>query len=141
MYLQYHFKSFITRFRLQYASLPKKYTLQTCKVYFMYQLCFYLISYLIESFKPLPALKDGVLCSGILISSPVLGLRPLRAERLLTFNVSILIIGTFPTLDKLSFMLSNTKSTTCCVFFLVNPVSFAMLFTKSVLFIKYQFPF
>lgn len=48
-------------YRLQYASLPKKYTLQTCKVYFMYQLCFYLLSYLTASFKPLPGLNDGVL--------------------------------------------------------------------------------
>jgi len=39
-------------------------------------------SYLTESFRALPGLNFGVFAALILISAPVLGLRPMRAARL-----------------------------------------------------------
>ena len=45
------------------------------------------VNYLTAFFNKAPALNLGALEAGILISLPVAGLRPLRAERLATENV------------------------------------------------------
>src|SRR5690606_25115250 len=55
--------------------------------------------YLIASFSLLPALNAGTVDSGILISSPVCGLRPTRPARLRVSNVPKPINCTLSPLD------------------------------------------
>src|SRR5580698_11442932 len=87
-----------------------------------------------ESFRPLPALKRTVVDSGIAISSPVLGLRPVLALRTVEANVPK------PTRRTSSFFCSadvialNTASTTSPALIRESSVSSATAAMRSILF-------
>src|SRR5699024_6641024 len=67
--------------------------------------------FLTASLRALPALNAGTLLAGISISSPVCGLRPLRAARSRTSKVPNPIICTFSLSPSVSMTVSNTAST------------------------------
>ena len=79
-----------------------------------------LIFYRTISFKTLPVLNAGVFCLGILISSPVRGLRPVLATLVRISNVPKPEITTFSPVSKVSEIVSNNVLTTSSVAFLVK---------------------
>jgi len=89
---------------------------------------------LTESFKPLPALNLGCFDAGMLIFSPVRGLRPSEARRWLTLNVPKPTRRTSPPPLKASVIASNTLSTAPVLSALDKPALSATTATRSFLF-------
>ncbi len=69
------------------------------------------LNYLMASFKALPGLKAGIFDAAISISSPVCGLRPLRAARVRTSKLPKPINCTLSPFAKVSWIDAKTAST------------------------------
>ena len=85
----------------------------------------FLCNYLTASLSALPGLKAGTLLAGISISSPVCGLRPLRAARSRTSKLPNPINCTFSPSFKAFKIESKTASTAFVASFLESSVASA----------------
>ena len=89
---------------------------------------------LTASFKSLPALKVGRFDAGILIFSPVRGLRPVVAARFDTENVPKPTRRTSSPFFKVPLMLDNTASRASCAFVFDRSACLATASIRSDLF-------
>src|SRR5690606_36617588 len=95
-------------------------------------------NYFTASDRPAPALNFGVFLALILIVSPVAGLRPVRAARLVTENVPKPGIVTLSPFFSVFVIVSRVALSARSASAFVRSVAFAMASTSSPLFITVQ---